>query len=169
MRRQYPSCSWCNRYRATWCDQIWPTCVGTGTNQKCSCRHQSVDLNYDIDFFSPEKKAYNGQWERRDGKETTTALRFTKTREAQGLVYEAQCDFVSASLTADTTSGGKKCIKSTTSGSHSFEVPSSNATVDDDTKGRILYEGGAHTHTHHHIALLLGTWSHLPPDSSSSS
>ena len=85
-----------------------------------------VDLDYDIDFFSPEKKAYNGQWERRDGKETTTALRFTKTREAQGVApdmltgkvevafykqgdiyYEAQCDFISASLTAESTSGGK--------------------------------------------------------------
>jgi len=43
-----------------------------------------VDHDYDLDFFSPEKKAYNGQWEIKGGKETKTALHFTKTREAQG-------------------------------------------------------------------------------------
>jgi hypothetical protein len=35
-------------------------------------------------------------------------------------------------LTADSTLGGKKCIKSTTSGSHSSEASSSNANEDDD-------------------------------------
>lgn len=98
-----------------------------------------VDLGYSSIKL---KSRYYGHRERKDGKETMTALHFNKTREAQhvapdmltgkvevkvyelGTKYYTQCamdDFVSASLTAESTLGGKKCIKSTTSGSHSFE------------------------------------------------
>ena len=101
-----------------------------------------VDLGYSSMML---KSRYYGHRERRDGKDTMTALHFNKTREAQGekpdmltgkvevKVYELgtkyytkhthqKSDFVSPSLTADSTLGRKKCIKSTTSGSQSFEI-----------------------------------------------
>mmetsp|Transcript_935 Transcript_935/g.1275 ORF Transcript_935/g.1275 Transcript_935/m.1275 type:complete len:266 (+) Transcript_935:83-880(+) len=97
-----------------------------------------VDLGYSSRKL---KSRYYGHRERKDGKETMTALHFNKTREAQdvapdmltgkvevkayeiGTKYYTQRgadNFVSASLAADSTFGGKKCIKSTTNGS--FEI-----------------------------------------------
>eukprot|EP00984_Skeletonema_dohrnii_P033546 scaffold30455_cov78-Skeletonema_dohrnii-CCMP3373.AAC.1 len=101
-----------------------------------------VDLGYHIDLKAPKKKeGFYGRWERIGGKQTMTALHFNKTRQEVGTTpdmltgkvelkvykmgekyYEEPRDFVSRSLTADSTLGGKKCIKSTTSGSHSFDM-----------------------------------------------
>jgi hypothetical protein len=100
-----------------------------------------VNLGYTTDVRHPKKARYCGKLERRGAKQTMTALHFNKTRETQDVtpdrltgkvelkVYqrgaeyysEAVDNFVSASLTADSTVGGKKCIKSTTSGSYSFD------------------------------------------------
>eukprot|EP00984_Skeletonema_dohrnii_P020168 scaffold9754_cov97-Skeletonema_dohrnii-CCMP3373.AAC.1 len=99
-----------------------------------------VDLGYHMDFKSPGKTSY-GRWERIGGKQTMTALHFNKTRQEVGSTpdmltgkvevkiyrmgekyYTEPRDFVSRSLTADSTLGGKKCIKSTTSGSHSLDI-----------------------------------------------
>jgi hypothetical protein len=93
-----------------------------------------VNLGYNAGVGS--KPEYKGSWERRDGREKMSALRFTKTRQEVGVtanmltgkvevkfyglgekVYDVE-NFTSAELTADSTLGGKKCIKSTTSGSH---------------------------------------------------
>ena len=121
-----------------------------------------VNLGYSR-TFSIQKEEYNGKWERRNGKGTMTALYFNKTRQEVGpggelqapdmltgkvdvafykcgeMYYEEAYDYVSASLTADSTLGGKKCIKSTTSGSHSFDT----------NKGRtgdkvVQYKNGEH-------------------------
>mmetsp|Transcript_24787 Transcript_24787/g.38935 ORF Transcript_24787/g.38935 Transcript_24787/m.38935 type:complete len:286 (-) Transcript_24787:103-960(-) len=100
-----------------------------------------VDLGYRDFFTGSHTKKYRGSWERRDNRHTITALHFNKTRLAQGVTpdmltgkvevhvhrlgeqfYEDTHDRVSTSLTADSTSGGKKCIKSTSSGSQSFGI-----------------------------------------------
>jgi len=47
--------------------------------------------------------------------------------EMGDIYYEAPGDYVSASLTADSTLGGKKCIKSTTNGSYTYDIPSSKS------------------------------------------
>mmetsp|Transcript_24788 Transcript_24788/g.38937 ORF Transcript_24788/g.38937 Transcript_24788/m.38937 type:complete len:286 (-) Transcript_24788:103-960(-) len=99
-----------------------------------------VDLGYRDFFTGSHTKKYRGSWERRDNRHTITALHFNKTRLAQGVTpdmltgkvevkvyaigekyYEKVFDYVSAPLTDDSTLGGKKCIKSTTSGSQSFD------------------------------------------------
>lgn len=100
-----------------------------------------VDLGYRDFFTGSNMKKYRGSWERRDNRHTITALHFNKTRQAQGLApdmltgkvevhvhrlgekfYEDSRDIASTSLTANSTSGGKKCIKSTSSGSQSFGI-----------------------------------------------
>jgi hypothetical protein len=98
-----------------------------------------VNLGYRTNFHKPcRSEKYRGKWERRrDGKETMTALRFNKTREVRGTVapdmltgkvevafYEFGTMYYKEWLggdTADSTLGGKKCIKSTTNGSYSFD------------------------------------------------
>ena len=100
-----------------------------------------VHLGYQQFFHNSYSNSCHGKWERRDGKETVTALHFNKTRQEVGTTpdmltgkvevniyrlgekfYKENNDVVSASLTADSTLGGKKCIKSTTSGSHSLDI-----------------------------------------------
>jgi len=103
-----------------------------------------VDLGYKHHFKNANSTSFLGSWSRTGSKERMTALHFNKTREAHGVApnmltgkvkvkihqrgdeyYKEPYDYVSRSLTVDSTLGGKKCIKSTTSGSHSFERRSS--------------------------------------------
>mmetsp|Transcript_11136 Transcript_11136/g.19025 ORF Transcript_11136/g.19025 Transcript_11136/m.19025 type:complete len:267 (-) Transcript_11136:104-904(-) len=121
-----------------------------------------VDLGYHMDFKSPGKTSY-GRWERIGGKQTMTALHFNKTRQEVGTTpdmltgkvelkihkmgekyYEEPRDFVSRSLTADSTLGGKKCIKSTTSGSHSLDITPKGRTASSKIVNR---RKGEHLHT----------------------
>eukprot|EP00984_Skeletonema_dohrnii_P025571 scaffold14731_cov110-Skeletonema_dohrnii-CCMP3373.AAC.2 len=99
-----------------------------------------VYLGYKSLFECSGLNSHKGRWERIGGKETMTAFHFNKTRQEVGTTpdmltgkvevdiyrmgektYQENNDAVSASLTDDSTLGGKKCIKSTTSGSHSFD------------------------------------------------
>ena len=105
-------------------------------------RVDGVELGYHNYFFDSHAGSTHckGSWERRNGKETMTALHFNKTRQEVGAqssmltgkvevsiyrmgeaYYKEAYDYVSSSLTADSTLGGKKCIKTTTSGSNSFD------------------------------------------------
>ena len=101
-----------------------------------------VDLGYYQSFKKKRKKKYCGHRERKGENETMTALHFNKTREAHGVsanikltgkvevnihqrgdeyYKKVEDNAVSPLLAADSTLGGKKCIKSTSSGSHSIE------------------------------------------------
>ena len=124
-----------------------------------------VDLGYKTHFSDPDggNAHYRGSWERRNGKETIAALHFNKTRQEIGAqsnmltgkvevkiytrgeaCYEQPHDFASASLTADSTLGGKKCIKSTTSGSTSFDSTPAGQTA---SSTIVNYKYGAHLQT----------------------
>mmetsp|Transcript_23802 Transcript_23802/g.35784 ORF Transcript_23802/g.35784 Transcript_23802/m.35784 type:complete len:270 (+) Transcript_23802:99-908(+) len=109
-----------------------------------------VNLGYGHNFGRPSISRYAGSYLSIDGKQTMTALHFNKTREAQDVtpdkltgkikarvytfgeeIKAEEKNFVTASLTADSTLlGGKKCIKSTTSGSYSFELGSRKKSKD---------------------------------------
>jgi len=100
-----------------------------------------VGLKYQDSFPCSRRDVQRGKWERTDGRHTITALHFNKTRQEVGAqsslltgkvevniytlgekYYQEPYNTASASLTADSATGGKKCIKSTTSGSHSFDI-----------------------------------------------
>jgi hypothetical protein len=103
-----------------------------------------VSLGYDAAVES--SPSFEGGWERKDGKETLSALRFTKTRQEVGVTpsmltgkveveffalgeiyYDVNKNCKSTELTADSNLGGKKCIKSTTSGSqHTIDCTPDN-------------------------------------------
>ncbi len=152
-----------------------------------------VDLRYHYRFpgHGPNSiniSKYIGSWERKDGKETMTALHFNKTRQAPGekpdlltgkvevKVYALgeEChvnmnDFLSTSLNADSTLGGKKCIRSTTSGSHSFDQTLKGQTA---SSTIVNYKLGEHLRTITvHYCSALGLIYHKilprPPDSDS--
>ena len=125
-----------------------------------------VDLGYDQTFECLDPSSmYQGKWETtKDGKETMTALHFNKTRQEAGtqqstmltgkvevkiyslgeMYYSKPRDFVSTSLTADSTLGGKKCIKTTTSGSHSFDDTPMGQTASTET---VEFDYGEHLQT----------------------
>ena len=124
-----------------------------------------VDLGYYSDFLQSDgSKYYEGSLERNGGRETMTALRFYKTRQDKGAAaqstilgkvevkifslgqefYTEPYDIASASLDADSTLGGEKSIKTTTSGSQSFDcTPEDHA-----ASSKIVdYEYGEHLQT----------------------
>ena len=100
-----------------------------------------VNLGYAQNCKRKGKTHYCGHRKRKGDNVTMTALHFNKTREAHGVApnmltgkvevkihqrgdeyYKQEEDSsVSPSLAADSTLGGKKCVKSTSSGSHAFE------------------------------------------------
>ena len=114
---------------------------------KTSFAVDGLSLGYSSTIITPKKSAvYKGSWERKDGSETMSALRFSKTRQEVGVTpsmltgkievvfyglgerfYGDTKNYKSPELTAESTLGGKKCIKSTTSGSqHSINSTSSH-------------------------------------------
>ncbi|KAL7454218.1 hypothetical protein ACHAWC_005839 [Mediolabrus comicus] len=116
--------------------------VGLGA-AKATIFVDGVNLGYNTGVTS--NKVCKGSWERKDGRETMTALCFSKTRQEVGVTpsmltgkvevrfyglgeryYDDTKNYKSPELTAESTLGGKKCIKSTTSGSqHSIPCTSS--------------------------------------------
>ena len=124
-----------------------------------------VKLGYQTNFQNSNagSACYRGSLERRGGKETMTALHFNKTRQEAGAqsnmltgkvevkiyslgdkYYQEPHDYVSTSLTADFTLGGKKCIKTTTNGSHSFDTTPKGRTA---SSKLVNYRRGDHLRT----------------------
>jgi hypothetical protein len=108
--------------------------VGVGA-AKATIFVDGVNLGYDANVTT--YPFCRGSWERKDGRDTMTALRFSKTRQEVGVTpnmltgkvevkfygwgerfYDETKNYKSPELTAESTLGGKKCIKSTTGGSH---------------------------------------------------
>eukprot|EP00986_Skeletonema_menzelii_P018802 scaffold26719_cov138-Skeletonema_menzelii.AAC.2 len=122
-----------------------------------------VDLGYDYFFEIANRSSILGSWSRTGGKERMTALHFNKTREAVGaqsnmltgkvevkiyalgeMVIKEMYDYVSTSLTADSMGGGKKCIKTTTNGSNSFDSTPEGQTA---SSKEVSYKLGEHLQT----------------------
>ena len=132
---------------------------------KMSFAVDGLSLGYSSNFTTPIKAAvYKGSWETkgcRGSQEVTRALRFSKTRQEVGVkpntltgkievtvselgeqYYKDATDFTSATLTANSTLGGKKCVKTTTVGSrNSFVRTPTNRTTDNKI---IRYKKGKH-------------------------
>ena len=124
-----------------------------------------LSLGYSSNFTTSTKSAvYKGSWERKGcggSQEVTRALRFSKTRQEVGVkpntltgkidvtvyelgeqYYKDATDFTSATLTTNSTLGGKKCVKTTTVGSrNSLARTPTNRTTDNKI---IRYKKGKH-------------------------
>jgi hypothetical protein len=132
---------------------------------KMSFAVDGLSLGYSSNFTTSTKSAvYKGSWERKGcggSQEVTRALRFSKTRQEVGVkpntltgkievtvsklgeqYYKDATDFTSAELTANSTLGGKKCVKTTTVGSrNSLARTPTNRTTDNKI---IRYKKGKH-------------------------